>query len=167
VPSLGIADCSNSHEFACFPEPDPLTACAANKTFMLIGPRTVVTRISTAAASLGAILSIQPPFSNSSYSIQFVAPWVQCLGANESVRESMDAYIGARNASLLTASGGPQAEQFAYAAFVPAFGTSVFSNISIPFDGTEVMAIDQPRLQQHPTQCNKPTLALLLRLFNR
>jgi len=150
VPSLGIADCSNSHEFAYYPEPNPLAGCAGNESYTFVGPRTVVTRLSTAAASLGAILSIQPPFSNTSYSIQFAGPFVQCSSANESVTEALKAYAVAHNANLLMASNGQQSELLAYAAFVPSFGTSEYGNISVLFNGIEVTALDRPRLQQQP-----------------
>lgn len=154
VPSLGITDCSNGHQFAYFPEPRPKAngGCTRNQNYTFLGPRSVITRLSTAAASLGEILPIQPPFtiqpSNTSYSIQFGGPFVQCSGANGSVTDSMNAYLTARNETLLTASNETQFEQLAYAAFVPSFGPSNYGNISIPFNGNNVTALDQPRLGQ-------------------
>ncbi|KAK0103699.1 hypothetical protein ONS95_005707 [Cadophora gregata] len=47
-----------------------------------VGPRTIISRLSSATATTGQIQSIYPPFTNSSYSLQFFGPTVKCEEAN-------------------------------------------------------------------------------------
>lgn len=62
----------------------------------------------------------------------------------------MDAYLTQLNSTLLEASSGELYEQVAYAAFVPSFDVDPSGPNIILFEGTNITALDQPRLQQQP-----------------
>jgi hypothetical protein len=59
----------------------------------------------------------------------------------------MNAYLEKLNSSL-KASSGNLYEQFAYAAFVPSFDVDPPGTNTIPFEGINITALGQPRLQQ-------------------
>lgn len=148
VHSLDIVNSSESDRFAYF-TPANTTALDANiNSSIFDGPRSILTRLSTATTSFGQILPISPPFGDSAYSIQFGAPSVMCNAANSTVVDAINAYIANLTKTLSQSSSGELSEQVAYAAFVPSFDTDP-SN-SIFFDGINITALDQPRLQEQP-----------------
>ena len=53
------------------------------------GPSADTTRIGKAVSALGSMLTMQPFVNNSTYQLQFYAPAVQCLNANETVYEML------------------------------------------------------------------------------
>jgi hypothetical protein len=62
----------------------------------------------------------------------------------------MDTYLGKLNSALSEASSGGLWEQFAYAGFVPSFDVDPSGTNTISFEGINITALDQPRLQQQP-----------------
>src|SRR5579862_5791316 len=82
VPYLAIADSSLGQSFAYSP---PYSNKTDDSSRVFTGPRTILTLLSTATASLGQILPINAPYNHSTYSIQFYGPIVKCDIANLSV----------------------------------------------------------------------------------
>ena len=150
VAALDIANCSQSHKFAYFTNSNTKIQTPCGNSSIFNGPRSIVTRLSSATASFGQILPIAPPFIQSRYSLQFAGPYVRCDLANVTVQEAMTAYLEKMNSSLRQTSSGNQYEQFAYAAFVPSFDVDPSGPNTIPFEGTNITAMGQPRLQQRP-----------------
>jgi len=54
-----------------------------------LGPRTIILRLLTAAASQGLVLRIVPPAFNSSYLLQFFGPAVQCSQPNSTIADAI------------------------------------------------------------------------------
>lgn len=61
-----------------------------NTSIIFNSPRTILWRLLTAAAGTGEILPIAAPAVNSSYEVQFWAPYVQCEEANTTVMGLID-----------------------------------------------------------------------------
>ena len=108
---------------------------------LFLGPRTIVSELSTAAATQGQILTITPPSVNSIYSLQFYGPSVQCEEANTTVATLIQSL---RNQSVANNTGDIIEVANYYYAFVP--DLSSFGDKSSPNDGVE--AVSQIRLQQ-------------------
>ncbi|OWP07419.1 hypothetical protein B2J93_6198 [Marssonina coronariae] len=81
VSSLLIST-NNTNQYTRFEYSAPLlpdTVEGVNDTNnFFVGPRTIISRLSSAAAATGSILPITPPYTNSSYSLQFYGPTVKC-----------------------------------------------------------------------------------------
>lgn len=86
---------------------------------IFLGPRTIVSRLSVATATLGEILPISPPFANSSYQVQFYGPTVTCGDANSSIAATIDNLVQEQMAALQN--GALEMVNF-YFAFVPEIG---------------------------------------------
>lgn len=117
------------------------------------GPRTLISRLSTATATSGVIQAISAPFAISSYSLDFFGPAIQCGKANESVA----AIIGTiRNTSIASYTGN-NIRQYAnyYFAFVPDFSNA--GNASRLDNG--VSALVSSRLQQPVSGSNQLWMA--------
>lgn len=95
-----------------------------------LGPRTIVSRLSTATAAEGQILSIQPPFINSTYSLEFYGPAVQCSEPNSTVATIIH---DLRLDSVQSFQGNLVEDANYYFAFVP--NLSNYPNSSVPDDG--------------------------------
>ena len=66
---------------------------ADNISVIFLGPRTIISRLSVATGATGQILQIVPPAVNSSYTVQFYGPYVQCQEANETVASMIDSVV--------------------------------------------------------------------------
>jgi hypothetical protein len=115
---------------------------------LFLGPRTIVSRLSTATATQGLILSITPPFVNSTYSLQFYGPSVQCGEANTTVATLIQSF---RDQSVANNTGDIIEVANYYYAFVP--DLSSFGDKYSPNDG--VHAVSQIRLQQPNNASNE------------
>lgn len=146
VASLGITDPSKAKVFAYYTPSNTTYSDANPDSFILDGPRTILTRLSTATAASGQILSMDPPARDSLYSIQFNGPYVSCNAGNSTVVSLTDFFLERKNIALQKDFLN---ETFAYYAFVPAFGT-YHEFDSVLDNGTYLTAIDQPRLQEKP-----------------
>jgi hypothetical protein len=62
----------------------------------------------------------------------------------------MDKYREKLNSNLLDTTSGELSEEFAYSAFVSTFDVDPSDTNTIPFEGTNITALSQPRLQQRP-----------------
>lgn len=70
---------------------------------LFLGPRSIISRLSTATATQGGILPIDPPFENASYALQFYGPIVTCDGASSTISSLIDKYVEA----FVSSSHGP------------------------------------------------------------
>ncbi|KAH0563094.1 hypothetical protein GP486_002336 [Trichoglossum hirsutum] len=150
VPYLAIADNSTGHRFAYSP---PYSGAIKIKSAddgsrIFNGPRTILTLISTATASLGQILPIRAPYHNdSAYSVQFVSPVVRCDTANSSVVTRIDGFLRDEMANPF---GTAKETINAYYAFVPAFNAT-----------GGLIALSKPRLQAPSNATNQLWITFL------
>jgi hypothetical protein len=112
------------------------------------GPRTILSRLSTATATQGQILPISPPFPNSTYALELYGPAVQCGQANSSVAAIIKSL---RNEAVTSFRGNIVENSDYYFAFVP--DLSNVRNSSAPNGG--VTAVSQFRLQQPQNASNQ------------
>ncbi|CAN8101641.1 unnamed protein product [Discula destructiva] len=142
VPSLSIAHSEAGSKYSYSPPMNKSTVQFVDdmsKTFL--GPRTVLTLLSTATASRGEILPIKAPYNHSSYHIQFYGPIVRCSEANSSTAQYIDKALDVKASTAL---GTAFLDEAAYYAFVPAFN-----------EAKQLIAMDQPRYQQPSNASNE------------
>ncbi|KAH8887183.1 hypothetical protein GQ53DRAFT_656704 [Thozetella sp. PMI_491] len=75
-----------------------------NGSMYFLGPRSIVSRLMTAAAAMGETLSLAAPATNASYSLNFAGPYVQCREAEDSVANIISAVIDANSVTPTNAS---------------------------------------------------------------
>lgn len=85
---------------------------------LFLGPRTLISRLSTATATLGSILPMSGPFPISSYSLDFYGPSINCSQAPPETAIIIDAL---RNQSIASYNGTIREIKNNYYAFVPDF----------------------------------------------
>ena len=146
VPNLAIANSSTVSMFAYSP-PTNKTKLSDNNSRVFAGPRTILTLISTATASLGEILPIKAPYKHSTYSIQFYGPIVQYGEANSSVASRIDSRLQEKMASP---HGTANETDNVYYAFVPAFDAA-----------GGLTALSKPRLQSPSNATNQLWMTFL------
>jgi hypothetical protein len=96
-------------------------------SLLFLGPRTILSRLSVAAAALGKILPVPVPSVNSSYTIQFLGPMVDCVEASETEKSVIQNVV----ATEMQPNGGIQQTYNAYFAYVPDLSTAeTFGNVS-------------------------------------
>jgi hypothetical protein len=148
VPYLAIADSSLGRKFAYSPPTYSHESNAVDDGKRIFaGPRTILSLISTATASLGQILPINAPYNLSTYRVKFYGPIVQCDTANSSVaartesllKEKMDVPLGTAKETVNV-----------YYGFVPAFDAA-----------GEVIAVSKPRLQSPSNATNQLWITFL------
>ena len=118
VPYLTIANSSLGHNYSYSPYYHgdfPIFKEEVTKIFT--GPRTILTLLSTATAA-GRVLPIKAPYSNSSYTVNFFGPAVQCLEAEPEVKSQITTLLRAKMNETV---GGAKEIQNAYYGFVPWF----------------------------------------------
>ncbi|TGO48091.1 hypothetical protein BOTNAR_0493g00050 [Botryotinia narcissicola] len=115
---------------------------------LFLGPRTIITRLSTATATQGKILSINAPFSNATYDVQFYGPIVKC---NEADSTTATIIQSLRDESVANITGSVTEVSNYYYAFVP--NLENYENSSSPNHGVTV--IPQARLQQPQNASNQ------------
>lgn len=147
--SLDIANGTKANLFAYFiPLNDTGNYVNANNDSQSFdGPRSILTRLSTASASIGEILPITPPFEDSSYSLNFSAPYVKCSPANSTVESLLDGFLKEMNSSW-------ERNELdfvdAYYAMVPSHDPNIDNTTTLLYEDTYFTALDQPRLQEQP-----------------
>lgn len=147
VPYLAIAHSSAGGKFAYSPPMVKTTTKYVNDTSRLfLGPRTVITLLST-AASRGEILPIRAPYNTSAYSVSFYGPIIQCGRANDSTVPLIDGFL---SEFMDTPVGTAHASESGYFAFVPIYGE----------DGS-LSAVYQPRYQQPSNATNEVWMSFL------
>ncbi|KAK7192632.1 hypothetical protein PSPO01_01340 [Paraphaeosphaeria sporulosa] len=85
---------------------------------VFVGPRTIVSLIASATASLGEILPIKLPYQTSSHEIEFHAPIVQCLDANTTAVELIESF---RKQDMAIGDGVVVETDSVYYAFIPSY----------------------------------------------
>lgn len=111
------------------------------------GPRTIVSLIASATASLGEILPIKLPYNTSSHKIEFHAPIIQCLDANTSTAELIETF---RKQDMARGDGVIVETDSVYYSFVPSY------------DATgEMYAHSTPRLQTPSNATNELWMTFL------
>jgi hypothetical protein len=119
VPYLNIANSTYGHYYAFSPSEKGDHFNYKNVlTRVFNGPRTVLTLLSTATASQGAILPLKAPGNHSAYTVSFFGPAVQCVPANASERSIISDLLASKMAET---AGSLREIQNAYYAFVPSF----------------------------------------------
>lgn len=111
--SLNISDPNQAHRYA-YSIPSPNSIRPDDQSFLR--PRTVLTRLTVAAATTGQILSIPPPFPNATYEISFFGPVVKCKDADAEIANQIHA---ATERSRFTADESIMQIENSYFAFVP------------------------------------------------
>ncbi|KAG0646652.1 hypothetical protein D0Z07_7475 [Hyphodiscus hymeniophilus] len=117
-----------------------------------LGPRTIVSRLSTATATQGLVLPIKPPFSNATYSLQFYGPAVQCSEPNSTIADAIQAL---RLSSVKSFVGNLVEDANYYFAVVP--DLSNYMNGSATDNGSETSNF--VRLQQPDQASNQLWMA--------
>jgi hypothetical protein len=125
---------------------------SGSESEQFLGPRTIISRLSTATATQGQILPISPPFPNSTYALEFYGPAVQCGEANSSVATIIKSL---RKEAVTSFRGNIVDNSDYYFAFVP--DLSNVGNSSAPNGG--VAAVSQIRLQQPQNASNQLWMA--------
>jgi hypothetical protein len=141
--ALDISNATEAHRFSYFTPLNNTYANATNNSYSFDGPRSILTRLSTATSSFGQILPINHTYSDSFYSIQILGPYVSCATANSTVGEIMNAFLQNMNAAMKEDS---LAFIDAYYAFVPSFDSDVSGFTTLFINGRNITAMDQPRL---------------------
>ncbi|KAF4637023.1 hypothetical protein G7Y89_g1067 [Cudoniella acicularis] len=140
---IALIVCQTQTTSFAFSAVDPTT-----NTIIFLGPRTLIYRLSTATATAGQILTIIPPFVNSSYSLDFYGPYVQCQQANETEAGIISSL---RNQSISQITGDTLETDNCYFAFVPDFG--LLNSGTTPDHGVQM--VSQERLQEPGNASNE------------
>lgn len=85
---------------------------------IFVGPRTIVSLIASATASLGEILPIKLPYNTSSHDIEFYAPIVQCLNANSTAIDLIESF---RKQDMENGDGVVVETDSVYYSFIPSY----------------------------------------------
>lgn len=149
VPSLDVYGPNQAARFT-YSAPVNLSGGQQNKLFL--GPRTIVTRLSTATATQGEILPIKAPSSNATYDVEFYAPAVSCSEADSATAKIIHSI---RQESIASFKESIMEVANYYYAFVPNLAT--YGNSSLPNDGVGV--VPQMRLQQPQNASNQIWIA--------
>lgn len=122
MPHPNIANGSVGHKYAYSP-PSQFNRTQylddVSRTFT--GPRTMLSMIAAATASLGEILPLKSPYNSSAYSLEFFAPIVQCSDAN---RSAIELITRLREEEMNRSNGVVVETENVYFSFVPSFNTS-------------------------------------------
>ncbi|KAH6959760.1 hypothetical protein BKA56DRAFT_533090 [Ilyonectria sp. MPI-CAGE-AT-0026] len=153
VPYLAIANSTAGNEFAYSPPRNSSTTKFKDDTSRIFtGPRTILTLLSTAAASRGEILPIEAPSNHSVYSIDFYGPIVQCQAANSTtiplINRLLREYMAAPKGTTLQYDS-------AYFGFVPAVNST-----------DDLAALSQPRYQELSNGTNELWMTFQRYAFN-
>ncbi|KAF7868385.1 hypothetical protein EAF04_004917 [Stromatinia cepivora] len=145
VSSLDMYGSNQPSKFT-YSVPVNLTDNVQNEFFL--GPRTIITRLSTATATQGKILPINAQPSNATYNVQFYGPIVKCKEADVATAEIIQ---NLRNQFIADFKAPVTEVLNYYYAFVP--NLSNYGNSSLPNNGVTV--IPQMRLEQPQNASNQ------------
>lgn len=152
VPSLLISS-NATNQYNRFEYSAPLLAYTVegfnDTNNFFVGPRTIISRISSATATTGQILPISPPFTNSSYSLQFYGPTVKCDEANDTQAAIIDNVLKLQT-SIPRDSFTEQT--VAYFAFVP---TDSIMHGDLDADLETLQSLSEIRMQQTSNASNQ------------
>ena len=129
VSTLQISQAAQYFNFAYIV---PYQGQASQNAKVYLGPRTILTRLAVATATIGQILSIPAPFINATYQQNFYGPYVQCQTANSTIADQVD--MAAERAQMAL---DPSIQEVSneYFAFVPALvnlsGLSLSSGVQV------------------------------------
>lgn len=115
----------------------------------MVGPRTILSRLSTATATTGRILPITPPFANSSYSLQFYGPSIKCKEANSTAAAIIDSLIKLK---MSIPDSNFRENASAYFAFVP---DDYILNGGVVNDSAVAESLSDIRMQRHVNASNQ------------
>jgi len=119
MPYPNIASSRAGHSYAYSPPTrGGTTQYTDDVSRTFTGPRTVLSLIATAVASVGEILAPKQPYNESVHSIEFFAPIVKCSDANTSAVELINHSL---QKEMATGDGTIVETDVAYYAFVPTF----------------------------------------------
>jgi len=93
-----------------------------NTSEVFTGPRTIISRFSNGAASIGDILPIIPSYLNSTYILQFYGPKVECTDAGPFETGIIENLI---KSQMVMSEATERNQEIDYFAFVPAKNSSV------------------------------------------
>ena len=94
MPRPAIAISSEGHRFAYSPPTRRnTTRFVDDESRTFTGPRTILTLLTTATASLREILPSRAPHNHSSYALTFPGPIIKCGPANASTAALIDAFL--------------------------------------------------------------------------
>jgi hypothetical protein len=120
VPILDIASNSMSQStYFQVSRPAAGPESTNNSSLIFLGPRSIMSRLFTAAAAFGQILALRIPYVNSSYQIEFDGPMVQCMPANATAINAMQNVIAAQ----MQPQNNIQQTYVTYIAYVPDLST--------------------------------------------
>ncbi|ORY04871.1 hypothetical protein BCR34DRAFT_491266 [Clohesyomyces aquaticus] len=94
------------------------------------GPRTIMSLIATATASLGEILPISSPYNTSTHAIDFYAPIVKCTDASSSEQTQIDGFLREEMANQTDITSNET--DSAYYCFVPTWSSGQLTAVSKP-----------------------------------
>ena len=118
VPYLTIANSSQGHNYSYSPDYfRDFADTQSNVTKSFRGPRTILTLLATSTAA-GQMLSINPPYNYSSYTLSFFGPSIRCSQADDETREHISTFLQRK---MATPVGNARELRSAYYAFVPGF----------------------------------------------
>jgi hypothetical protein len=145
VPSLDMYSSGQPHRFAVWATTDTTSA----EEIQFLGPRTILTRLLTATATLGEILPISHSIANITYALNFFGPSVRCTVANSSIATIIDSIRDAdvRNTTV----GSIMEHSNYYYSFVPDLTNA--GNSSLPYNG--VAAVSQNRIETPQNASNQ------------
>lgn len=153
MPFPAIANGSVGHKFAfSAPFRRNTTHDLDDKSRVFAGPRTQLSLISTATASLGEILLADLPYNNSAYNITFYAPIVHCEEADSPDTKRMGSFLQEEMAKKWNTKNQTQS---AYYSFVPAYDSN-----------GQLMAVSQPREQTPFNATNQLWMTFIRITFN-
>ncbi|KAF2876075.1 hypothetical protein BDV95DRAFT_482729 [Massariosphaeria phaeospora] len=149
IPYPDIASSNMNHKFAYSPPQRRGTIqFLDDKSGTFIGPRTILSTLSAATASLGDFLPIDLPFKNSAYSVTFFAPIIKCEDANSTDAKRMDDFLQEEMATKLSTNNEINS---AYYGFVPTYN-----------DTGHVFVASKPRQQTPSRATNQLWITFLL-----
>lgn len=107
-----------------------------------INPSALIRKIASETAEERAVVSLIAPAANSSYTLQFFGPTLQCNDANSSQQASFDSYMaayanqtGTLDYSQFESYPSPNPSTTIISALVFSAFSSAFPNLDQPFDG--------------------------------
>lgn len=134
VPALQISQAGAYQDFAYYV---PQSSMLQN----YLGPRSILTRLALATAATGEILRLTPPATNATYVQTFFGPYVQCVDANQSIVDAIDAANVRRKAAI-----DPSVKELSndYFAFVPALSNLNDTTLHVPIQVANLSNVNGP-----------------------
>jgi hypothetical protein len=143
VPYLTIGNSSAGHVYAYSPSlrGDDFKL-KGDPTRRFMGPRTILTLLSTASMSFGRILDIAPQHNHSTYNLTFYGPSLRCVDADSGTAATIGRFLDVHKQAKL---GTARQIENTYYAFIPTFTPSgeMVPQDQVRFQGPSVKALNQ------------------------